>query len=179
MPGRSWQVELGNVGDLGTARGSITIIRRPGAFLISLTAFRAAWKPCAIQGLQPSTIKQVGVLDVLGGVAELIAVEAPVHPEVAGLLLRERVEVLGRAERAAERREVRAAEMVALPAPAIERERVRAVRRRSAFSLAAISANAVSHVIGSWVPSGRRRSGVVRRSAWSPYHWRRCAFWQR
>jgi len=78
-------------------------------------------------GIAPEHHEEIGVLDVLRRMAELIAVEPPVHPEVAGLLLREGVEVFGRAEHVAERQEVRAAEVVALSAAAVERERLAAV----------------------------------------------------
>src|SRR5262249_49117791 len=72
--------------------------------------------------------QQVGVLDVLRRVAQLVAEQTAVHPEVAGLLLRQGVEVLGRAERVAERTEVGAAGVVALTAAAVESERLAPVR---------------------------------------------------
>src|SRR6185436_18481133 len=75
----------------------------------------------------PEHHEELGVLDVLRRVAELITVEPPVHPEVTGLPLRERVEALVRAERVAERQEARAAEVVALPAATVEREGLTAV----------------------------------------------------
>ena len=52
---------------------------------------RALGKPCAIQG-SPDHEQQVAVMDVFGGVAGLAAEHLAVDPEVAGLLLRQRVE---------------------------------------------------------------------------------------
>ena len=54
MPGRSGRCSSATSA-VSVRRGSITIIFRSGSFLISLTALRALLKPCASQGLQPST----------------------------------------------------------------------------------------------------------------------------
>jgi hypothetical protein len=67
------------------------------------------------------------MLYVLGRVAELRSEHVTVHPEIAGLLLRERIEVLAGAERVAQSSEVGSAEVVALTTASVERERVAAV----------------------------------------------------
>jgi hypothetical protein len=67
------------------------------------------------------------VLDVLRRVAALVTEEPPVDPEVAGFFLRERGEVLRRAEQVVERQKIGAAEVVALTAAAPECERLAAV----------------------------------------------------
>ena len=104
-------------------------------------------------------------MDVLGGVAGLAAEHVAVDPEVAGLLLRQRVEDMARAERAQHRIRVGAAGVIALAAAAIEREAVAAVAiDQLAQPRLAISAIAVSQSIASKPPSARRRSGVVSRS---------------
>ena len=79
-------------------------------------------------GIAPEHDEQVGVLDVLRRVAELVAEEPPVHPEVAGLLLRERVEVLRRAE---QRRGAPGSTGRRGGCPARRRRRMRTPRRRA------------------------------------------------
>src|SRR5215471_14761081 len=66
-------------------------------------------------------------MDVLGGVAGLAAEHVAVDPEVAGLLLRQRVEDLARAEPTQHRIGIGAAGVVALAATAIERDALAAV----------------------------------------------------
>ena len=106
------------------------------------------------------------MIDVLGGVAGLAAEHVAVDPEVAGLLLRERVEDIARTERPQERLGIGAAGVVALAATAIEREALAAVASTRARTRAAISAIATPTSIASKPPSARRRSGVVRLSLW-------------
>jgi len=71
--------------------------------------------------------QEVAVVDVLGGVTGLAAEHVAVNPEIAGLLLRQRVEDMARAECAHQRRGVGAAGMVALTAAAIQRKALAAV----------------------------------------------------
>jgi hypothetical protein len=54
LPGRSgrWRSAMSAT---SVRRGSITIMRRPGVFLILFTSSRAPWKPFDSQGLHPST----------------------------------------------------------------------------------------------------------------------------
>ena len=69
----------------------------------------------------------LGVLEVAAGVALRLAIELPVDPELPGLLLRERVRRVDRAERRTRRPPVRAAEVVPLPASAVIEDGVAAV----------------------------------------------------
>ena len=71
--------------------------------------------------------QQVAVVHVLGGVAGLAAEHMAVDPEIAGLLLRQRVEDMARAERAQQRRGIGAAGMIALAAAAVERKALAAM----------------------------------------------------
>ena len=74
---------------------------------------------------------------IFGGVAGLAAEHVPVDPEVAGLLLRQRVEDIARTERAQERIGIGAAGVVALAATAIE-----------CHALAAVAINEAAHPLG-------------------------------
>ena len=67
------------------------------------------------------------MVHVLGGVAGLAAEQMAVDPEVAGLLLRQRVEGVARAERAQHAAGIGAPGMVALAAAAIQRKALAAV----------------------------------------------------
>ena len=116
-------------------------------------------------GIRADHEQQVAVVDVLGGVAGLAAEHMTVDPEVAGLLLRQRIEHVARAERAQESGRIGAAGMIALAAAAIERDgSCRHGDRPASRRRAAISPIAVSQSISSKPPSGRRRSGDVSRS---------------
>ena len=125
--GAKRQVEIGDVRDLRAPRvdHDHAAAGRPSD-LVHLVPrpLEAVRHP----GIAPEHHEQVGVLDVLRRVAELVAEEPPVHPEVAGLLLRERVEVLVRAERARERQEAKCRRG---GCPARRRRRTRTPRRRA------------------------------------------------
>ena len=71
---------------------------------------------------------EVGVLDVFGRVAALVAEEPSIDPEVTRLLLRERAVDEAALHRFGDLASVRAPEVVALAATAVERERAPAVR---------------------------------------------------
>ena len=71
--------------------------------------------------------QQIAMLDVFRAMAALRAEQMTVDPEVAGLLLRQGIEDMARTETAQEGGGVGAAGMIALPAAAIERERLRAM----------------------------------------------------
>ena len=71
--------------------------------------------------------QQVAMMHVLGGVAGLAAEHVTVDPEIAGFLLRERVEDMARAERTQQRVRIGAAGMIALAAAAIKRKAFSAV----------------------------------------------------
>ena len=95
------------------------------------------------------------MLDVLGRVAGLVAEQAAVDPEVAGLLLRQRVVGEAAAHRGQQLPAVRATEVVALARPADERERLaRRAGRGSQASRCAMSASASSQPMRSNRPSG-------------------------
>src|SRR6516164_3159629 len=67
------------------------------------------------------------MMHVLGRVAGLAAEHVAIDPEITGLLLRQRIEDMARAERAQERGRIRPAGMVALTAAAVERDALAAV----------------------------------------------------
>src|SRR6202040_3883378 len=107
----------------------------------------------------PDHEQQIAVVDILGGVTGLTAEHMAVDPEVAGLLLRQRVEDIARTERAQERVGIGAAGVVALPATAIERQ-----------ALAAVPVDQVSHPPGDLgnrdVPRDRIESAVGATTQW-------------
>src|SRR6185437_12686866 len=71
--------------------------------------------------------QQVAMMHVLGGVTGLAAEQMAVDPEVAGLLLRQRVEYVARPQRAQESGRIGAARVIALAPAAIERDRLAAM----------------------------------------------------
>ena len=141
-------------------RGSITISDAVGIVGDLLQHRAGAREAVRLPRVLAHEHRDLGVLVVAGRVAARPAEELTVDPELAGLLLRERVRRVDDAERARGRAAVAAAEVVALPAAAVIEDRLAAVRvadrRRGA---AATSAIAVSQSISSNVPSARRRSG--------------------
>lgn len=80
-------------------------------------------EPVRLPGVAAEHDQQVAVLDVLGGVHDRRAEQVAVDPEVAGLLLRQRVEVPRRVHPLQQRRAVGAAGVVALATAADVGER--------------------------------------------------------
>ena len=97
--------------------------------------------------------QEIAAMHILRGVTGLAAEHMAVDPEVAGFLLRQRVEDIARTERAQERIGIGAAGVVALPAAAIERQ-----------ALAAVPVDQVSHPPGDLgnrnIPPNRIKSAV-------------------
>ena len=125
---------------------------------------RARSKPCECHGFLPTkTETSACSKSGSGRLAEHLALD----PELAGLLLRQRVGGVAHAERPPRGGAVGAAQVVPLPAAAVVHDLLAAVRRRESRPAGwATSSIAVSQSIGSKLPSSRRRSGLVRRSAW-------------
>src|SRR4029077_1532445 len=89
-------------------------------------------RPCAGEAVRlpwvlPDEHRHLGALEVTGGVAARTTVELAVHPELARLLLRERIRGVDRFERLARGAAVRAAEMIPLAAAAVVEDRRPAV----------------------------------------------------
>ena len=166
LPGRTWRW-MSARSAVSVRRGSIDDQRaRPGRWRSPCRIAPGAREAVRLPRVLADEHGDLGVLEVAAWCGSAAAEQLAVDPELAGLLLGERVRGVADAERGARRAAVAAAEVVALAAAAVVEDRVAAVgvadARRSA---AATSAIAVSQSIASNVPSARRRSGVVRRCA--------------
>ena len=105
----------------------MTIIDRVGSLAMSFSTVRARGKLCDIHGFLPMKTDDLGVLELAARVA---AVQVRVDPGLAGLLLRQRVRPVTRADRLEERAAVGAAQVVTLAAAAVVEDLVAAVGRR-------------------------------------------------
>ena len=122
-PGPHPQVEVGHLGGVGDHR--IDDDHRAVRILGDLVEHRAR----AREALRHPRVladehRHLGVLELAAGVP---AVEVRVDPCLAGLLLRQRIRPVARADRLEERAAVGAAEVVALPAAAVVEDLVAAV----------------------------------------------------
>ena len=125
-PGRTARCRSA-ISAVSVRRGSITISLRAGSLRIWFRWSRAFGKAVRDPGIGADHEQQVAMMDILGGVAGLAAEHVAVDPEIAGLLLRQRVEDMPRAERAQKRVGIGAAGVIALAAAAIERKALAAV----------------------------------------------------
>ena len=166
MPGRTWRWKSASCRGLRAARVDHDQRAGRGPWRSAFRTTRERGKPCDCQGFLPTNIATSARSKSRRRVAARAAEQLAVDPGLAGLLLCQRVRHVARRRSAARvAARVRAAEVVALAAAAVVEDRLAAVlvadraqaRRRP-------RAIAVSQSISSNVPSGRRRSGAVRRS---------------
>ena len=128
MPGADLQVDVGELGGLGAAR--IDDDQRARRILGDLLERDArARDRVRVPRVLAEEERHVAVLEV--GARRGRAEHAVAHPELAGLLLRERARAVARAERAPRRRRVRAGQVVPLAAAAVIEDRVAAVACRA------------------------------------------------
>ncbi|CCE12270.1 hypothetical protein BRAS3843_990029 [Bradyrhizobium sp. STM 3843] len=115
------KMQVGHLGGLGAAR--IDHDHLAGRILADLVEMVAGiGKAVGDPWIGADHEQQVAMMDVLGGVAGLAAEHVAVDPEIAGLLLRQRVENRADPERPQHGVRIGAAGVVALPAAAIERD---------------------------------------------------------
>src|SRR5258705_3139692 len=104
--------------------------------------------------------QEIAVVHILRSVTGLAAKHMAVNPEVAGFLLRQRVEGIARTECAQERTGISAASVVALAATTIERH-----------ALAAMPVDEISHPLGDFgdrhLPVDRIKPAVGATAQWS------------
>ena len=161
--GAHLQVEVGELRGLRAAR--VDDDERARRVLGDLLQDDArAREPVRLPRVLADEHRDLGALEVGRRVAARAAEELAVDPELAGLLLRERVRHVAHAERRARGRAVGAAEVVPLPAAAV-------VEDRRAAVLVADRAQALGDLGDGGVPVdrlerpvGARRSGPVSRS---------------
>ena len=123
------EVQVGDLRGLGAPRVDHDQLAR-GVVLDRVERVPGVAEPVGLPGVAAEHHQQVAVLDVLGGVHGGRAEQLPVDPEVAGLLLRKRVEVPRRVHPLQQRRAVRAAGVVALATAADVGERAGPARPR-------------------------------------------------
>ena len=123
VPGRTCEVEVGELGGLGAAR--VDDDERAVRIAGDLLQRRAGvGQPVGLPRVLAEEQPDLAVLEVAPHVR---AEHLPVHPELAGLLLRQRARAERRAERGPGGGGVRAAEVVPLPAAAVVEDRRAAV----------------------------------------------------
>ena len=126
VPGPHLQMEVGQRGGLRAAR--IDHDQRARRILGDLLEDDArAREAVRLPRVLADEHRDLGALEVRRGVTARAAEQLTVDPELAGLLLRQRVRHVADAERGARRRRIRAAEVVGLPAAAVVEDRLAAV----------------------------------------------------
>ena len=134
--GANGEMQVGHLGGLRAARINDDQLAR-GILANVIEVVAGIGETMRDPGVRTDHQQEIAAMHILRGVTGLAAEHMAVDPEVAGLLLRQRVEDIARTERAQERIGIGAAGVVALPAPAIERQ-----------ALAAVPVDQVSHPLG-------------------------------